>query len=76
VQSPVKRLSLSVHYRFVTDFNRRKGKRNAPTPDDDFLRLLSEIYHDHDARTRSDVDSLCAMRDSNSYRHCDTRVCA
>ena len=40
------------------DYVERAGK---PTPDDDFLQMLNEIYHDHDSRTRSDIASLRAM---------------
>jgi len=45
-----------------------------PGPDDDFLRMLTEIYHDHDARTRSDIESLREMAEGNSHR--GTLACA
>jgi|GEM_PF-6437093 len=50
-------------------------RTSEPGPNDDFLRLLTEIYQEHDSRTRNDIESLCEMAESRN-RPNDTLACA
>jgi len=38
-------------------------RTSEPAPYDYFLQVLKEIYHDHDSRTRGDIEALHAMAD-------------
>ena len=50
-----------------------------PSPGDDFLQMLKAIYHDHDSRTRADIEALKEMAPPASVaaaRSTDKLVCA